>query len=47
MWDVLPVSFIGRSTSQGSPALVISRELCYRCRSQRVGKCGHRSEKVG
>lgn len=31
MWDVLSVSFIERSTSQGCPALIMSRELYYGC----------------
>lgn len=41
MWDALPVSFIGRSTGQGSPALIMSRELYYGCGLQGVRKYGH------
>lgn len=47
MWDALPVSFIGRSPGQGSPALIMSRELYYGCRLQRAGKYGHRSGQFG
>lgn len=47
MGDVFPASFIGKSTSQGSAVLIVSRELYYGCRLQRVGKYGHRPGKDG